>query len=150
MTKDEQTEAWRALAARARAYMDEGYHCSESVLLAVGPYVTADWCPACARLATPFGGGVGGTRDDICGAVTGGVMAIGSGFGRTAVVDDAKAYGLAAAFRRRFLEAFGTTRCGTIRETVIEVEGGPGTCAPLVERTVTLLLDVLAEEGGLA
>ena len=145
MAKHEQEDLGRALAARARAYMNEGYHCSESVLMAVGPTIAADWHPACARLATPFGGGVGGTRQDLCGAVAGGVMAIGSCFGRTTVVDDAPAYRLAAAFRERFLAEFGTTRCGEIRESLIDVQGGPGTCAPLVERTVILLLEVLAE-----
>ena len=38
-------------------------------------------CAAIPRIATPFGGGIGG-RGEVCGAVTGAVMAIGLKHGR--------------------------------------------------------------------
>jgi len=61
MTVSEQLGIRRALARRASAYLREGYHCSEAVVLAVGPHLVRDWCPICARFSTGFAGGVGGS-----------------------------------------------------------------------------------------
>jgi len=147
MTTSEQPEICRALARRASAYLQEGYHCSESVVLAVGPHLVRDWHPACVRLSTGFAGGVGGSQHELCGAMAGGVMIIGALLGRVSLQDDALAQSLTKLFRERFREAFGETECSWLRENVVHLEGGLGSCAVLVERTTMLLLDVLAEAG---
>ena len=147
MPTAEQLEIRRALAQRAGAYLREGYHCSESVVLAAGPRLVRDWHPTCARLSTGFAGGVGGSQHELCGAVAGGVMIIGALLGRVSLQDDALAQSLTKRFRERFREAFGETECSWLRENVVHLEGGLGSCAVLVERTTMLLLDVLAEAG---
>jgi C_GCAxxG_C_C family probable redox protein len=63
------------------------------------------------RLATPFGGGIGG-RGNVCGAVVGSVMAIGLKYGREEPSQPRdKAYALAQEFCRRFEEEMGSLSC---------------------------------------
>jgi C_GCAxxG_C_C family probable redox protein len=63
------------------------------------------------RIATAFGGGIGG-RGVICGAVVGSVMAIGLRHGREEPWQPRdKAYTLALEFCRRFQEEIGTLSC---------------------------------------
>lgn len=114
-------------------------------MLAVGEHTWADWDPRYLRLSTGLGGGVAGTRLELCGALSGGVLVIGGLLGRQDPnADDSEAYALAEEFRTRFLAAMGDTQCGPLREAV-EAPGGPGTCAPLVEETAAILLDVLKD-----
>jgi C_GCAxxG_C_C family probable redox protein len=147
MTMSKQVELRREIAELAAGLLREGYHCSEAVLLAVGPRVVRDWHPACVRMSTGFAGGMGGSRQDVCGALAGGVMVIGALFGRSTLEDDALAQRLAKQFRERFVEAFGTTQCIRLREEVVEGENGLGSCAVLVQRTTMMLLQVLADAG---
>lgn len=116
-------------------------------MLAVGEHTWKDWDPRYLRLSTSLGGGLAGTRQEMCGALSGGALVIGGLVGRQDVgADDSEAYSLAEEFRARFLEAMGDTQCARLRE-VIEAPGGPGTCAPLVERAARLLLELLDGTG---
>ncbi len=142
-----QMETRRALAARAAAYLREGYHCSEAVVLAVAPSVVRDWHPACCRTATGFAGGVGGTHQELCGALSGCVMVIGALFGRLEVDDDTLCQRLVKDLHTRFRDTFGGTQCAWLREHVVDAEGGLGSCEILVERATMILLDVLAAAG---
>ncbi|MGC9347167.1 MAG: C-GCAxxG-C-C family protein [Anaerolineae bacterium] len=146
-TTPEQLATRRALAERAAKLLHVGYHCSEAVVLAVGPHVVREWHPACARMATGFAGGVGGTHQELCGALAGGVMIIGALFGRNTLENDELAQRMTKRFRERFLETFDMTQCERLREEVVEPEGGLGSCAVLVQRTVMVLLNTLAEAG---
>ena len=66
---------------------------------------------AIPRIATPFGGGIGG-RGEVCGAVVGSVMAIGLKHGREEPSQPNKqAYALAREFCRRFEEETGHLYC---------------------------------------
>lgn len=147
MTTTTHLAARRAIATQAATLLKEGYHCSEAVVLAVGPQVVRDWHPACARMATGFAGGMGGTRQEVCGALAGSVMVIGALFGRTTLEDDALAQRLTARVHARFVETFGISQCAALRAEVVEPEGGLGSCAVVVERTTMALLNVLAEAG---
>ncbi len=63
------------------------------------------------RIATPFGGGIGG-RGEVCGAVVGSVMAIGLKYGREEPSQPhLQAYALAREFCRRFEEETGHLSC---------------------------------------
>ncbi len=57
-----------------------GYNCAQSILYAFGPDLGLDGETA-LKVATGLGGGLGG-RGDVCGAVSGGVLALGLKFGR--------------------------------------------------------------------
>lgn len=63
-------------------------------------------------IAAGFGGGIGGTHDEVCGALAGGVMAIGCVLGKTG-----KSAGIkpgCAALRHMFDNEFYTTNCGKL------------------------------------
>ena len=63
------------------------------------------------RVATAFGGGLS-RQGHVCGAVTGGLMAIGLALGRRAKTDSKEpAYAAGVELQRRFLAAFGTLNC---------------------------------------
>ncbi len=57
-----------------------GYNCAQSILYAFGPDLALDGETA-LRIATGFGGGMGGSGE-VCGAVTGGILALGLKYGR--------------------------------------------------------------------
>jgi len=59
--------------------------------------------------------------------------------------DDWPALRLATRYRERFLDELGATQCARLRETVVYAPGGLGSCAVLVERAATILLEVLQE-----
>jgi C_GCAxxG_C_C family probable redox protein len=57
-----------------------GFNCAQSILYAFGPDLGLD--PETAlKVATGLGGGLGG-RGEVCGAVSGGILALGLKFGR--------------------------------------------------------------------
>lgn len=115
------------------------------MLLAVGEYVLGDLGPQCARMMTGFAGGVGESQEEMCGALSGGVLIIGGLLGRRSVGDDdLPALTLAARYRRRFLAELGATQCARLRE-MVHAPGGLGSCALLVERAATIFLELLAQ-----
>jgi C_GCAxxG_C_C family probable redox protein len=57
-----------------------GYNCAQTVLYAYGPNLGLD-AETALKVATGLGGGMGG-RGEICGAVTGGILALGLKYGR--------------------------------------------------------------------
>lgn len=63
-----------------RLITEEKWSCAETVLLAMTKYWGME-DPLIPRIATPFRGGLCGTQQ-VCGAVTGGLMAIGVKMGR--------------------------------------------------------------------
>jgi len=68
-------------------------------------------------LAGGFGGGVGGSHEEVCGAVSGGVLILSLCFPHARGSDqEAKKnlYRVAKEFRRRFFEVFGFSRCGDL------------------------------------
>lgn len=121
-------------------------------MLAVGEQYLEDvkrdcpWVEAATRMATGFSGGFGNTREELCGALSGGVMIIGALYGRTSKdEDDQPAIDLVVRFRERFLEAFGYTQCSALREEIIDTPGGYDSCGELVERAARILLELLEE-----
>lgn len=115
-------------------------------MLAVGEHAFGNLEPRTVRMATGFAGGVGETYQELCGALSGGVMVIGGLFGREHFdEDDWPALTLAARYRERFLSEFGYTECGRLREQVVYAPDGLGSCSALVERAASILLNVLDE-----
>ena len=114
-------------------------------MLAVGEHKLGGLEPQAIRMSTPFGGGVGGTRQELCGALSGGVMVIGALYGRTdSSQDDKQAYELAKQYREGFHTEFGHTKCEPIREAFAKPDGSHG-CDRVVERAAQVLLGVLEE-----
>jgi len=94
----------------------EGLNCSERVFLVVHSLLETDVSPECVVLMSGFGGGVAGTRDNMCGAVSGGVAGIGLVYGRRAPPkgNRERAYEVSKDFVGRFKTKFGTTICGEL------------------------------------
>jgi len=115
-------------------------------VLAVGGHVLGDAATRSMRWATALSGGLGGTRQETCGALSGGAMVIGGLYGRNGPEDDdQKAYDLARRYRERFLAELETTRCQELYDR-FHAPGSAGTCAVVGERGARLLLELLAEE----
>jgi len=128
---------------KAREYLNKDWHCSEGILLAVGSYYLGEVDPRMLRLSTVFAGGVGGTSEELCGALAGGLMVISALYGRSdAKTNDDRCMDLAAEYRTRFLERFGYIRCADLKEQWIGKKGQK-TCAELVAQAAGLLVDVL-------
>jgi len=131
---------------KARAHLNTGWHCSEGILLAVGEHYLGKINPGALRLSTAFAGGVGGTNEELCGALAGGLMVIGMLYGRTdPLTSDDRCMDLSAAFRARFLEHFGHIRCMDLKEHWVGKKGQE-TCAELVADAAGVLVEVLEEE----
>lgn len=102
--------------ALAHQYHQQGYSCAQSVAGAFADLT--GWEPE--RLfaaAGAFGGGVGGSHEELCGAVSGGLLVLGLLFPHTRAEDrDAKKdiFSLAKQFRQQFFDTFGHTRCGDL------------------------------------
>ncbi|HIC89480.1 MAG TPA: C_GCAxxG_C_C family protein [Anaerolineae bacterium] len=115
------------------------------MLLAVGEHILGDLNPQMARMASGFAGGVGDTQEEMCGALSGGIMIISGLHGRNSLEqDDQEVIDLAARYRERFIAQMGVSRCGTLYEQV-HAPNGLGTCALVVEEAARILLELLAE-----
>ena len=145
--------------ALAYQYHKEGWNCAQAV------------AGSCADLAgrTPeevmpllggFGGGIGGSHEELCGAVSGGVLVLSLCFPHARGGDQAakqNLYRLSREFRRRFFETFGYTRCGELlraRPGVTEKTpaarrlGAAAHCDIMIVTAVELLEALVAEERG--
>ncbi len=98
--------------AEAQNLFDEGYACSQSVLLAFADHFKLDKTTA-KRISATFGGGMGRLRET-CGAVTGGFMVMGLAFGNEEPKDmDTKlnSYKKVRELNKLVEEIHGTTNC---------------------------------------
>lgn len=100
---------------KAISFFDEGYACSQSVLLAFNEQFSMDETTA-KLIASTFGGGMGRLRQK-CGAVTGSFMVLGLAHGNTDPKDmDTKlaAYNKVQELNRKFEAIHGTSICAEI------------------------------------
>jgi C_GCAxxG_C_C family probable redox protein len=133
----------KKIVADAVARMDENYHCSEAILLAAAGHYLPDLEPLAVRLSTPFAGGVGCSKMELCGALAGGLLVIGALYGREdAQTNDDLCQALALQWRERFLQTFGDIACQDLRENWVGQPGQPD-CKALVGQTASLLVDFL-------
>lgn len=95
-------------AEKALEHFKAGHHCSESTILALAEYLGVK-SPLIPRIATGLHGGFGGAGL-ICGAISGGVLALGIKFGR----DDLQLGPWTASERVRELVAAFKQEIGTI------------------------------------
>jgi C_GCAxxG_C_C family probable redox protein len=114
------------------------------VVIAVGEHYMNPLPDVLVRASDTFGGGVGGSRKELCGALAGGVMLLGALWGRvSAQEDDTRVYELTKRFREQFLEEFGETICEPLRDMQPEAEKR---CGDVVDRTVRILVALIEEE----
>lgn len=97
---------------KAQAYFDEGYACSQSVLLAFAPEFNLDEKTA-KLISSTFGGGMGRLRQK-CGAVTGGFMVLGLKYGNAEPKDmetKLHAYKMVRELNKQVEDIYGTSNC---------------------------------------
>jgi len=96
-------------------------------------------------MASGLGGGVGGSQQEMCGALSGGVLVLGCLFGPAGAGEDRQFVSdRVAQYRERFAERFGATRCAPLRQRIEAESWLPG-CDVLVEHATEELLTFLAE-----
>ena len=142
--------------AVAHQYHQQGCNCAQSVAGAFSDLT--GWEPE--RLfsaAGSFGGGVDGSHEELCGAISGGLMVLGLLYPHTQGEDrEAKRriYSLAKSFRQQFFETFGNTRCGDLlrsrcgvseKTTAAARLGLTAHCDIMVVTAVEILEDLLRD-----
>lgn len=102
--------------ALAYQYHKQGWNCAQSVAGACAD-IAGRKPEEVMPLLGGFGGGVGGSHEEVCGAVSGGVLILGLCFPHAEGDDQAakrELYRIAKEFRRRFFDVFSHTRCGDL------------------------------------
>jgi C_GCAxxG_C_C family probable redox protein len=91
------------------------YNCAQAMLMAVGPELGLD-CDTCLKLASTFGGGMG-RQGEVCGAVTGALMALGLRYGGATIKNPnakAEVYAKVKQFTDAFKARHGSIVCRDI------------------------------------
>lgn len=99
------------LSEKAATRFLEGYNCAQSVLLTMFEHWNGE-NELIPKIATAFGGGIG-RCGSVCGALTGGVMALGIKYGTNepSLEKRLKVYKLAQKFLKSFEKHHGSVLC---------------------------------------
>lgn len=133
--------------ARTEELFRGGLHCAEAVLQAILESEGVDQKEFSPRVASAFGGGVGRSKKALCGALSGGLMALGYLRGRDSGQESWDGIAATAdALFNRFKADYGCSRCGTVLENL-----GPqekmDKCVRLAGRTAGMVHEALAEDS---
>ena len=136
----------------AVSYFEKGYNCAQSVLLAMQSFWKVKK-PLEPKVASAFGGGIG-RAGSVCGALTGGVIAIGLKYGTDNPVAEEreKAYSIAKKFYIEFGNSCGSVFCRDLigydltNPKELEKARNSGVfkekCNRFIERAVEILIDL--------
>ena len=116
----------------AVAYHTTGCNCAQSVLMALQNETGLDEDTS-RRVATGFGGGV--RCGEICGSISGAVMAFGL------AADQVTATAMPKQMTQSFREEFGCLRC----QELVAKNGGKGHCAHMIAWGAQRAEEILAE-----
>lgn len=147
INKSEMSLDREELKKTAAGYHDHGFNCAQSVICALAPYVGLD--PKTAfSVAEGFGAGMGGMTET-CGAISGGIMALGqvqsSGF--DAPGSKGATYRRARAYCDAFREKNGSTVCRELKG--VDAASGPlRSCAGCIDDAIDLFCDIMNEQGA--
>ena len=141
---------------RASRFMEEGYTCAESVLLAVKQEFEIEG-EVPTHMAMCFGGGIGLTGA-VCGAVSGAVMAIGLIKGPAANMQEFfQIMPLVQELRRRFEKEMTTMNCRELTgfdlttpekfQEYMNTDTNEKVCIPAVDTAYRIALDILNESA---
>lgn len=143
------------MVKKSLALHEEGSNCAQSVLCAFAGEYGFDGLAA-HRLATAMGAGLG-RRQLLCGAVSGGAMAIGAALGNDSGADlEAKerCYAIVAAFVDKLESEFGPSDCRSLLgvdlntpEGKAEVKArglGASVCDRIIARSTQLVAEAIA------
>src|SRR5574337_2076376 len=124
-------------------YYQSGFHCAEAITKAVLELSGDGSAGIVPRVASGFGGGIGGSQGDVCGALTGGIVVLGWLFGRSEPsADKSEVFALAAEFRDQFAKRVGSTNCKTILD-MLGPQENKMRCKQLTAEAAGILADIL-------
>jgi C_GCAxxG_C_C family probable redox protein len=106
----------------AVAHFGQGFNCAQSVLVTFAAQLGLEEGQA-LKLSSPFGGGVS-RRGEVCGAVTGALMALGLAQGSDTPAGRESAYQLGQDFLQRFESVHGTILCRELLDCDISTPEG--------------------------
>ncbi len=123
------------------------FNCAESVLRGFCHARGVDLSEQAMRMATPFGGGVG-RSEDLCGALAGGVLALGIALGRTEPEQDRlRSYEAARDLHRSFVHAFGSSECKVLNGGDFQSREHRVRCGGLVREACRMSIEIAAGRG---
>ncbi len=126
-----------------------GLCCSEAIIRSVTETYAEESSSAIPEIGSGFCKGIGKTGEDICGTVTGGVIALGYIFGRMTRDDDnAPVCEFAAEFRKRFIAKYGTTNCGELLKKFGQQED-MGKCKCMTADAAGMIASMLSRKAEL-
>ncbi len=115
---------------KAMEYFQSGLCCSEAVFKTLIEISDQEDKDDIIKIASGFCGGIGSTHNDICGALSGGIMGLGYLYGRNKPNEShQKAKDLAAETLKSFEERFGATQCSALLELLGEQTNGEKCCS---------------------
>jgi len=124
---------------------NEGFHCAESIantMAELFPNQTENVC----KMTSGFCGGIGKCKEDICGALSGSIIVLGSMYGREKGGEDiSKLVSLSAELRNQFINEFDSTVC---KEAIKNIEGRAeyGGCNDLTAKAAWMLHNLITKE----
>jgi C_GCAxxG_C_C family probable redox protein len=128
-------------------YFHSGFNCAESILKTFMELYSKEPDPSMIKFASGFGGGIGGSHCETCGALTGGIIALDWLFGRKDPSDDKqKVYSLSAEFRNQFLKKNNSTNCQKILD-MMEKQDIKLDCKKLTADAAGILYEILQKEN---
>lgn len=121
-----ETENLSEREERVQQIYDSGFNCAESVLKSCQELYHLPGDEVVPKVATGFGGGIG-RKGSVCGALTGGIMALGLEMGRMDPKDAQardRAYAIAREIYEKFEREFGTVLCYNLTQCDLSTPEG--------------------------
>ena len=115
-------------------------------MIAVGEHYIKPLPDLLIRTSCPFGGGVGGCREEVCGVLSGATLILGALWGRPdSGQSDDRLKELVCEYRQAFLNKYAATKCSTIRDRMAgrREPGATKVCVPVVVEGSQLLVDLI-------
>jgi C_GCAxxG_C_C family probable redox protein len=113
-------------------------------VIAVGGHYVDPLPDVLLRVSCPFGGGIGGCQDELCGVLSGAIVVLGALWGRASRDEPEELVReLACQVQREFVAYAGTSTCRPIRDSLLVEEKR---CLPVVLAGTRILVEAI-EQG---
>jgi C_GCAxxG_C_C family probable redox protein len=139
-----------ALQIQERTYVlfQGGLHCAEAACRAILESESVQDAAETARAASAFGAGVGRSKEELCGALSGSLIALGILRGRSSAQESWDSVAaMASEFRERFQALHGCTSCGELLADLGPQENMEG-CRRMTANAAGMMRELL-DRGGL-
>jgi C_GCAxxG_C_C family probable redox protein len=158
VVQDNPSHVSEEAAALGRQHFLSGFYCAESVLKAMAD-IHGIKDPNIPKIATGFCGGISRTSG-MCGALAGGIMALGLLCGRSTPTDPKEqCYTLTYHLVNLFREKFGSTQCTKLLDCDISTAEGArkyvesdlntSVCTPITSQATALVEEIYARRDSL-